>query len=177
MVTVTPAEPPDVPAISGLMKELDHFYGAAEEADPPGQRISDISSALFGPAPAAYLLLARDDGELVGMASYSFLWPAAGLTRSLFLKELYVKEERKREGIGKALMHEVFRVALERGCSRVEWQTEMTNGDAQLFYAALGAPVFDGKVFYRLTEEDAAKIVADGPRAGAQADRAPSTDR
>ena len=157
MVTVTLAEPSDTTAIADLMEELDRFYGETE-TDPPEQRASEIVSALFGPVPAAYVLLARDDGEVVGMASYSFLWPASGLTRSLFLKELYVKQERKRQGIGAALMQEVCRIALRQGCSRVEWQTETTNSDAQLFYRALDAHVFEGKVFYRLTKEEAAKI-------------------
>jgi GNAT superfamily N-acetyltransferase len=38
------------------------------------------------------------------MASYSFLWPAAGVTRSLYLKELYVAQDWQRQGIGKLLM-------------------------------------------------------------------------
>lgn len=65
--------------------------------------------------------------------------PAAGLTRSLFLKELYVAQAARRTGVGRHLMGAVYRIALDQGCSRVEWQTESSNKAAQAFYAAIGA--------------------------------------
>ena len=49
-----------------------------------------------------------------GMASYSFLWPAAGLTRSLYLKELYVAQDWQRQGIG-LFGPEIFRVGFCTG--------------------------------------------------------------
>lgn len=157
MVIIAAAGPSDAEAIADLMEEVDRFYGATEIA-PFEQRVTDISAALFGPTPASYVLLARQNHTVVGLASYSFLWPAVGVTRSLFLKELYVRQERKRQGIGMALMQEVCRVARDSGCSRVEWQTETTNGNAQAFYRALGARVFEGKVFYRLDDGAVAKV-------------------
>lgn len=87
---------------------------------------------------------------MVGFASYSFLWPAAGVTRSVFLKELYVVEASRRYGTGRLLINELCRIALETGCSRVEWHTDTDNPNAQRFYATLGVPVDDSKLFYRL---------------------------
>ena len=56
------------------------------------------------------MLLARDeDGVLAGFASYSFLWPAVGLTASLYLKELYVAASRQRHGVGTLLMQGLCR--------------------------------------------------------------------
>ena len=86
----------------------------------------------------------------MGIASYSFLWPAAGVTRSLYLKELYVRQAARRRGVGKLLMDELTGVANLHHCSRIEWTTEPENADAQAFYATLGAEVFAGKVFYRV---------------------------
>ena len=77
MLTVTQATEADVPALALLMDELDRFYGAVA-VDSPEQREEQIRDALFGSRPAAYALLAEDDGELLGFASYSLLWPAAG---------------------------------------------------------------------------------------------------
>jgi GNAT superfamily N-acetyltransferase len=90
-----------------------------------------------------------DDDELVGLASYSFLWPAAGVTRSLYLKELYVAQARRRQGIGKLLMENLFAVATKHRCSRVEWTTDQESKEAQRFYAELGVPIHDDKLFYR----------------------------
>jgi GNAT superfamily N-acetyltransferase len=121
-VTVTPAGPEHTTAVVALLEEMDRFYGATE-FDPAEVRAQQVRQALFTDPPAAYALLAWDGGDLVGIASYSFLWPAAGLTRSLYLKELYVRAERQRSGIGSTLMRALFEVAVMQGCSRVEWTT------------------------------------------------------
>jgi GNAT superfamily N-acetyltransferase len=164
VVSVMPAEIEDLPAICDLMEELDRFYGASE-FEERAERIKQISAALFGEQPAAYLLLAKDGGDVVGLAAYSFLWPAAGITRSLFLKELYVVRARLRQGVGRALMQQVAEMAATNGCSRLEWQTDTPNLDAQRFYEALGAPARDGKVFYRLDGEAIGKLAATGSAA------------
>jgi GNAT superfamily N-acetyltransferase len=137
-----------VEALAVLMEELDRHYGSTE-FEPFEQRVEQISEALFGAVPAGAALLAWDDDQLVGLASYSFLWPAAGVTRSLYLKELYVAQARQRQGIGKLLMESLFTVAAKHGCSRVEWTTDQESKGAQRFYAELGVPVDNGKLFYR----------------------------
>lgn len=96
------------------------------------------------------MLLAVDDGRAVGFVSYSFLWPAIGLTSSLYLKELYVSHAEQRRGAGKDLMDGLVEIARKLGCSRVEWTTDRDNGGAQAFYEALGFSVNAGKVFYRV---------------------------
>jgi GNAT superfamily N-acetyltransferase len=152
VVVVTPANPGDAEAIALLAEEMDRFYGATE-AEPLDLRIRQITEALFTAQPCAYALLAWEDDRLVGFAAYSFLWPAVGLTRSLFLKELYVVQAARRAGVGKQLMDALFEIAAKNDCSRVEWQTETTNQAARSFYAGLGAPEFEGKVFYRVEAE------------------------
>jgi GNAT superfamily N-acetyltransferase len=87
---------------------------------------------------------------VAGLAAYSFLWPAAGVTRSLYLKELFVRATARRLGIGKLLMRELHAVAAEQRCSRVEWTADTDQPDAQRFYAALGAEVLATKLFYRV---------------------------
>ena len=93
------------------------------------------------------------DGRVVGLASCSYLWPAAGTSRSLFLKELYVRTAARRTGVGRLLMREVFAAAVVTRCSRVEWQTELGNPVAREFYASLGAQVLDGKIAFRVDGE------------------------
>lgn len=148
MAQILPAKPADAGAISDLLEEMDRFYD--EESEPRDDRIRQINDALFDDPPVAYSLLAWDGDELVGFASYSYLWPAAGLTHSLFLKELYVAEKARRTGVGRQLMHGLFDLAAKRGCSRVEWQTDQFNANAQRFYELLGVKPNPGKIFYRL---------------------------
>jgi GNAT superfamily N-acetyltransferase len=84
----------------------------------------------------------------------TFLWPAIGLTRSLYLKELYVSTEARRAGIGKLLMQHLYDIAVKNNCSRVEWTTDDDNREAQLFYAELEVPVKESKLFYRIEGDE-----------------------
>ncbi len=147
-IAISPATQQDVPAMSRLLAEMDQFYGSPS-SDSQQVREGQIYQALFGPIPAGYALLARDGQQLAGLAAYSFLWPAVGLTRSLYLKELYVAAAYRRHGTGKALMDALYGVAAEHQCSRVEWTTDNDNEGAMTFYAGLGVPVKASKLFYR----------------------------
>ncbi|MGH3686633.1 MAG: GNAT family N-acetyltransferase [Pseudonocardiaceae bacterium] len=149
MVELRQAEPRDVPALTVLMEDIDRFYGAPE-VESSDQRAQAIAACLFQEPKAAYVLLAWDGEQLIGMAAYSFLWPAAGVTRSLYLKELYVTEAFRRQGIGTLLMQELYRVAADHMCSRVEWTADAGNVLADGFYTRLGVPVNRGKIFYRV---------------------------
>lgn len=152
MIVVAPAEADQADAIVALAEEMDRFYGATE-TPPRALRLRQVNDAIFSEQPFAHVLLAWASEQLVGFATYSFLWPAVGLTRSLFLKELYVAEAARRSGVGERLMREIFKVAVKHDCSRVEWHTETTNEGARAFYAKLGAPELEGKVFYRMEDD------------------------
>ena len=148
MITLAGAVPGDEDKIAALLAELALFYGGSPEGTP-AERSAAVRGALFGTPPLGYVLLAWDGPDLAGMAAYSFLWPAAGLTASLYLKELYVAQAYRRAGVGRVLMDELSAIARRRGLSRVEWTTDTPNQDAQAFYAALGAKPLTSKIFYR----------------------------
>lgn len=150
MPSVTAAEPQHIEALVTLFEELDQFYGETE-FEPVEDRVRQITEALFGVPPAAYALLAWEGGKLVGAACYSFLWPAVRVTRSLFLKELYVADAHRRTGVGDLLMDNVIDVARKHNCSRVEWMTDLDNRNAQDFYAARGVETDKNKLFYRVS--------------------------
>ncbi|WP_329134552.1 GNAT family N-acetyltransferase [Streptomyces sp. NBC_01476] len=142
---VSPATEADTNELSVLLAEIEQYYGGDPVPGDPDQ----IRRALFSPHPAATVLLARDGDEILGLASYSFLWPAAGADTSLYLKELYVRESARRGGVARALMTELLKAAADAGCSRIEWTADTDNPAALAFYEALGAEPRKGKVFYR----------------------------
>jgi len=157
VIRVSLAERNDLDSMVELLEEMDRYYG-----DPTvgtlDQRKAQIETSLFSIPPSVYALLARQETDLVGLASYSFLWPAAGVTRSLYLKELYVTREIRRAGIGALLMQHIFKVAADSDCSRVEWTTDRSNPDAQKFYESLGLSENATKIFFRATREDIARL-------------------
>jgi GNAT superfamily N-acetyltransferase len=148
VITVSPAEPRDAAAIAALLADLGRFYGTTGQVSA-GQ----VAEALFTTPPAAHALLARDAGQLAGLAAYSLLWPAVRGRRSLYLKELYVPEVYRRRGVGRLLMRAVFETAIARGCSRVEWTTDAGNAAARAFYASLALPAYPSKIFYRVEDD------------------------
>jgi GNAT superfamily N-acetyltransferase len=149
--TITAAEPKDVDDIAALLDEQDRFYGDPGGA-PREVRITKVRDALFSDVPAGYALLVWDGPDLIGMANYSFLWPAADAARSMYLKELFVAEPHRRQGIGKQLMDALLDVATKHGCTRLEWTTDEENEDAQRFYEELGYSR-SPKIFYRVGVE------------------------
>jgi GNAT superfamily N-acetyltransferase len=121
-----------------------------------------IAESLFEEPAAACTLLAWVDEQLVDMAAYSFLWPAAGVTRSLYLTELYVTEEFQRKGIGALLMRRLCQVAVEHEFSRVEWAADQGNACAEAFYEQLAMPKNQEKIFYRLAGDGLRRIAVSG---------------
>jgi GNAT superfamily N-acetyltransferase len=146
---VRPATPDDIDALAALTEEMNGYYGASD-VEPLDLRRQQIRDALFGDVPAAYALVATDAGSAVGFATYSFLWPAVGLTRSLYLKELYITQARHRTGVGRQIMESLFELAGEHNCSRVEWTADQDNPGAHAFYETFGVDPKTSKLFYRL---------------------------
>jgi ribosomal protein S18 acetylase RimI-like enzyme len=144
-----PASAKDVPSIIALLEEIDRFYGA-EDFPPYSVRYQQVVNLLFGVAPVAHVILARDANKAVGLASYSFLWPAEGVTASLYMKELYVLQGHRRAGIGAQLVRRLCAIARDSGCSRVEWTTDRENLGAQFLYERLGVQVSESKLMYRV---------------------------
>jgi GNAT superfamily N-acetyltransferase len=149
LITLAAAKPGDEGPIADLLGELDLFYGDTPQGTGD-ERAAQVRAVLLGDPPAARALLAWDGPALAGFASWSLLWPAAGLTTSLYLKELYVADAYRRGGTGRLLMDGLYRIAAERGCSRVEWTTDTDNAGAVAFYEGTGAKPLASKVFYRV---------------------------
>ncbi|RBQ16956.1 GNAT family N-acetyltransferase [Spongiactinospora rosea] len=160
-IIVSAATPDHIPAMAELLEEMDRFYGG-EPQDPADVRAGQIRQALFADPPAAYALLAWVNDRLAGIASYSFLWPAVGLTRSLYLKELYVAKSAQRQGAGTALMRALAKVATAHKCSRVEWTADADNDGARRFYERLGQEGLATKVFYRADIDAIGRLAGGG---------------
>jgi GNAT superfamily N-acetyltransferase len=150
VITLADAKPGDEGPIADLLGELDLFYGDTPQGTGE-ERTVRVRAALFGDPPAANALLAWDGPALAGFASWSLLWPAVGLSVSLYLKELFVPDAYRRSGVGRLLMDGLHQIAAERGYSRVEWTTDTDNAGALAFYEGIGAKPLTSKVFYRAT--------------------------
>ena len=76
----------------------------------------------------------------------------------IYLEDLFVKPEYRGKGYGKALLCELARIAVERGCGRLEWWCLDWNEPSIEFYRSLGAVPMDEWTTYRITGETLTKL-------------------
>jgi GNAT superfamily N-acetyltransferase len=123
-------------------EKLSHLVTATEER---------IRESLFGPKPAAEAVLAFCDTECAGFALFFPCYSTFLAQPGIYLEDLYVKPNFRRKGIGFALLKHVAKLAIERGCGRVEWGVLDWNQPSIDFYKRLGATPQDEWTKYRLT--------------------------
>ena len=110
-----------------------------------------IRDALFGPTPSAEAALAYAGADAVGFAVWFYNFSTFVGRPGLYLEDLFVLPEWRGRGVGRALMGHLARLAVARGCGRVEWAVLDWNEQAIRFYRSIGAQAMDGWTVYRLT--------------------------
>ena len=147
-VNIRPAAAAEVPVIVALIRDLAEY----EKAAPGALTLTEdrLREALFGPNPAIEARVAVLGDEVAGYALFFHNFSSWRGTRGLFLEDLFVRPERRGQGIGKALFAEVTRIARERGCPRLEWLVLDWNQTAIDFYKSQGAEPLDGWTTFRL---------------------------
>ncbi len=144
MRNLRPANPSDVAVILELIRELAIYE---REPDAVIATEADLLRDGFGERPAFQVLLAEwreaDDtpAEVAGLAFYFFAYSTWVGRESLHLEDLFVRPSHRGRGIGLALMRNLARIAVERGCRRFQWQVLDWNTPAIRFYESLGAQV------------------------------------
>jgi GNAT superfamily N-acetyltransferase len=71
---------------------------------------------------------------------------------------LFVKPEKRGKGYGRELLVHLAKIAIERGCGRMEWAVLNWNDPAIQFYRKLGARPLDEWTVFRLTRDGIARL-------------------
>ena len=152
---IRPATPADVPAIISLIRALAEYERLASEVVLEEDRLREH---LFGQPRYAEVLIAEDEGRVVGFALFFFNYSTFLGRPGIYLEDLFVLPEKRGQGHGKALLRSLAQLALERGCGRLEWSVLDWNEPAIDFYRALGAKPMDEWTVYRLTGKELEKL-------------------
>lgn len=139
-VRIRPARPDDVEQLHAFVVEL------AQAEEFPGEvtaRPDDLRTALFGGTPVAEAVVATIGGAAVGFALYYPSYSTVVGRPGLHLEDLYVRAEHRGAGVGLLLLRHLARLAVERGCARLEWWVLRTNEPALRFYRRLQARGLD----------------------------------
>ncbi|HEY1551238.1 MAG TPA: GNAT family N-acetyltransferase [Kofleriaceae bacterium] len=137
----------DVPTVLGFIRALAEYERLAHEVVADEAK---LRATLFGPRPAAEVLIA-DDPDPVGFAlfftSYSTFLGKPGL----YLEDLFVVPAARGRGIGLKLMAALAKLCVERHYGRFEWSVLDWNEPALGFYRKLGAVAMETWTVQRLT--------------------------
>jgi GNAT superfamily N-acetyltransferase len=138
----------DVPVILQMIRNLAEYERMADEVVATEAALRE---SLFGARPDAEVLIAYADGQPAGFALYFHNYSTFVGRRGLYLEDLFVKPAFRGRGIGKRLLVELARIAVDRGCGRFEWTVLDWNEPAIGFYKSLGARSMDAWRIFRVT--------------------------
>jgi len=150
---IRPAEPNDVSAIHQLIIDLAIYEKSPESVV---STIDDLHTALFAPTPYLFGDVAVDgdgdgDGEeVIGFAVWYINYSTWRGQHGIYLEDLYVKPERRGQGVGKALLKTLATRCVDRGYARLEWWVLDWNEPAIEFYKSVGARPMSDWTVYRL---------------------------
>jgi GNAT superfamily N-acetyltransferase len=139
-----------VPVIAELIRGLARFEKLEQEVVMTEEL---LATGLFGARPYAEVVLAEDDGRPVGFALFFHNFSTFLGRPGIYLEDLFVLPEHRGSGIGRMLLAHLARLAVERGCGRLEWAVLDWNRDAIKFYERLGARPNSDWTVYRLAGE------------------------
>ena len=101
----------------------------------------------------AEVIFALENGTEVGFALFFHNFSTFLGRAGIYLEDLFVRPEYRGRGHGKALIKELARITVERGCGRLEWSCLDWNKPSIDFYLSLGATPMDEWTIYRLSGE------------------------
>lgn len=147
----------DVPLILQMIRDLSEYEKLASTVVATEEK---LDRTLFGPRPAAEVLLAYEGEECAGFALFFPNYSTFLAVPGLYLEDLFVKPSFRGRGIGQALLVELAGIARDRDYGRMEWSVLDWNDLAIGFYKKLGAVPMDEWTTFRLTGDALARLAA-----------------
>jgi GNAT superfamily N-acetyltransferase len=131
---VRPVEAIDFDSWKLLWDGYNAFYGRKNETVLAEEITSRTWSRFFDAYEPVHALVADQEGQLLGLVHYIFHRSTIALGSNCYLQDLFTLESARGQGVGRALIEEVYRRAKIAGSSRVYWHTHETNATAMQLY-------------------------------------------
>lgn len=143
------AERKDIPLILRFIRELADYEHMLNEVVATPELLEEW---IFDKQKSEVVFAVDDDGgKEVGFALFFHNFSTFLGRAGIYLEDLYVMPEYRGRGYGKALLKELARIAVERGCGRLEWWCLDWNRPSIDFYLSLGAEPMNDWTVYRIT--------------------------
>ncbi len=150
MLILRPMTPEDAPLVVSYIKELAEY-----ERDPEAAVVTpdNILHFAFSDHPLIYVVMAEWGGKPAGFALWFYNFSTWEGKAGIYLEDLFIRPEYRRNGIGKALLIHIARLAVKNNCTRFVWQVLDWNEPSINFYRQMGAKTMDAWLTCRVDNE------------------------
>ncbi len=135
----------DADLLLGLICELAHY----EHLEPPDEEAKQRLREDLNRRYEAFI--AFDDEKAIGYAMFYYTYSSFLAKPTFYLEDIFVLEEQRGKGAGKALFSRCVEEAKQKGCGRVDFVVLIWNENAQRFYEKHGAKPMDEWILYRIS--------------------------
>ena len=136
----------DVPEILAFIRALAEYENLLDQV----VATEEVLREWIFEKKQAEVLFIRDEGRNVGFALFFHNFSTFLGRGGIYLEDLFVLPECRGRGYGKAILKELARIAVERGCGRLEWACLDWNEPSIRFYRSLGVVPLDDWTIYRV---------------------------
>lgn len=145
-MTIRYAERKDCALILQFIKELADYEKMLNEVVATPEILEEW---IFDKHKAEVIFAMEGDTE-VGFALFFHNFSTFVGRAGIYLEDLFVRPEHRGKGYGKGLLQQLAKIAVERGCGRLEWVCLDWNQPSIDFYKSLGAVPMDEWTIYRI---------------------------
>ncbi len=137
----------DSEEIIRLILELAKFEKLTPPDEAGQKRLLDDA---FSDSPPFKIIVAEQNGKLLGYAFYLFTYSSFEAKSTLYLEDIFISEESRNKSIGKLFMDKLIKIAKDNDCRRMEWAVLGWNLNAIKFYENLGARELKEWKYFRM---------------------------
>jgi len=154
MIEIVKAKRKDIKEIYNFIKLMAKYEKLEHEHTGS---IDDLETSLFDEKVAEVIFLTKNK-EKIGFALYYFTFSTFLSKKTLYLEEIFIKEEYRNNGYGKMLFNHLINKAKTLNVGRMEWVCLNWNKPSIEFYKKMGAIALDEWTTFRLTEDKIKKM-------------------
>jgi GNAT superfamily N-acetyltransferase len=145
------ARPSDCDTLFALIAALAEYE---KLSDAVTGNASALKEHLFGSTRYAEVIVAEHTGQIIGFALFFHNYSTFLTKPGIYIEDIFVLPEYRRQGVGKAMLQKVAQIAVERNCGRLEWSVLDWNEPAMQFYLSMGASILNEWRICRVTEKN-----------------------
>jgi GNAT superfamily N-acetyltransferase len=158
-LTIRPARPGEAGLVLTFVRELASYEKLLHDVEATEEL---LDRELFGATPRAFCDIAEWNGEPVGLAVWFYCFSTFRGRCGIYLEDLYVREQLRGKGIGKALLVRLARRCIDEGLARLDWSVLDWNTPSIDFYKAMGAELKDDWTTCRVSDGALQKLAGQG---------------